>query len=362
VSKRILIGCNEIPGYGGASTSSYKLFELLQRDGLEVSYLNIINPKDEEFYLFGFGENYDNPRNLSNVSVGALNPESLSHTEELTRLIQAQRPDVMVAMSSLTARIMKQAAPNIPIIFFSSGCGQAQGDFLSLKNHLLDSNYQPVLPHDDEKEAVKLSNLVITHSDSIQFLFQRFYPNFFGKMYGEVIWKAEWIYQGAREYSFLAQPFSTRDIDVLFVASSWDRPEKNFPFVQELLPHLQDFQVHLVGECPVQLSHVTQHSLISKREEMFRLLGRAKTLVCPSSFDAAPGILFEASALGCNIITSQNCGNWKICHPSLLADPFNVETVLDQIRLSLENKLPDNMDYFFRTKSYDNLVHILEVF
>ena len=30
MKRKALIGCYEIPGYGGASTSSYKLFEIMQ--------------------------------------------------------------------------------------------------------------------------------------------------------------------------------------------------------------------------------------------------------------------------------------------------------------------------------------------
>ena len=56
--KRVLIGCYEIPGYGGVSTASYQLFEYLQRDGLEVCYLNIIDGGDEEYYTYMFSENY----------------------------------------------------------------------------------------------------------------------------------------------------------------------------------------------------------------------------------------------------------------------------------------------------------------
>ncbi|MCZ6799436.1 MAG: hypothetical protein O7F12_03015 [Nitrospirae bacterium] len=368
MSKRILIGCYEVPGYGGVSTASYQLYEHLQRDGLDVSYLTIIDGRDEEFYLFMFGENYANPKNLSNVSVCELNGKLLGRHPELTSSLDACRAEVMVGMGYIAALLMKRGMPKTPLIFLPSGCQQIKdqlakhGDFLSLQSQLLNTKNRSALSHQEEKEAVKLSNLIIPHSDSMQFLFQHFFPNQVGKLYDEVIWRAEWIFQGASCYSFLAKPFSERDIDILFVASSWERPEKNFPFVRQLVPHLKDVRVHLIGECHDPLSQVTHHSLITNRDELFRIMGRTKTVVCPSVFDAAPGILYEASALGCNIIASKNCGNWKICHPSLLANPFTVETVVQNIRLSLEKKLPDNMDYFFQTKSYDNLVHILEVF
>jgi len=51
---------------------------------------------------------------------------------------------------------------------------------------------------------------------------------------------------------------------------------------------------------------------------VFRLMGNAKTIVSTSRYDAAPGILFEGSVMGCNLVASRNCGNWKICHTELL--------------------------------------------
>ena len=368
MSKRILIGCYEVPGYGGVSAASYQLFERLQKDGLDVFYLTIIEGRDEEFYLFNYGENYANPKILSNVSACTLSEELFGLHPELAQAIESCQAEILVGMGYIAALLMKRAAPDIPLIFLPSGCQQVKDqlgkhrDFLSLQSQLLNTEDTLALSHLLEKETVKLSSLIIPHSESMQFLFQRFFPNQAGKLYGEVIWRAEWIFQGASKYSSLAKPFAERDIDVLFVASSWGRPEKNFSFVEQLVLHLENLQVHLVGECPDPPSQVTHHSLITDREKLFGVMGRAKTVVCPSVFDAAPGILYEASALGCNIIASKNCGNWKICHSSLLTDPFTVETVVQNIRLSLEKKLPDNMEYFFQTNSYANLVHVLEVF
>jgi glycosyltransferase involved in cell wall biosynthesis len=102
--------------------------------------------------------------------------------------------------------------------------------------------------------------------------------------------------------------------------------------------------------------------LVTRRDELFALLGGSKTIVCPSLFDAAPGILFEASAMGCNIITSKNCGNWHICNEKLLVDPFNLNGFLEKISLSLSRKYEDNIDYFMRNKSYKNLIDTSSVF
>ncbi len=52
-NKRILVSCFEVPGYGGANTAGYHLFERLHKDGWDVHYLNIINREDIiHYYMF----------------------------------------------------------------------------------------------------------------------------------------------------------------------------------------------------------------------------------------------------------------------------------------------------------------------
>ena len=76
---------------------------------------------------------------------------------------------------------------------------------------------------------------------------------------------------------------------------------------------------------------------------MFDLMGRTKTVVSPSTFDVAPGILYEASALGCNVVASPNCGNAAICHEALIAADATVNALTSVIRRSLTARFPDRL-------------------
>ena len=53
MAERVLIGCFEVPGWGGASTSAYQLFRRMREDGgdLEVEFVNIIAEDDEAVSL-----------------------------------------------------------------------------------------------------------------------------------------------------------------------------------------------------------------------------------------------------------------------------------------------------------------------
>jgi hypothetical protein len=140
------------------------------------------------------------------------------------------------------------------------------------------------------------------------------------------------------------------------------RPEKNLKLLRQIISKDQKTRFHIVGELARAPKGVTHHGLISKREDLFALMGRTKTVVCPSLFDAAPGVLFEAAAMNCNVVASKNCGNWQLCHEDLLADPHDLPTFLERIERSLSKKFEDNMDFFLRQNSYQSFIDLVAVF
>lgn len=90
-------------------------------------------------------------------------------------------------------------------------------------------------------------------------------------------------------------------------------------------------------------------------------MGDARTLVCPSTLDSAPGILYEAAAMGCNVVASRNCGNWRLCHSELLVDPFGIGTFVECIARSLTREFESNIDEFLQSNSYVDLLETLMV-
>ena len=235
-------------------------------------------------------------------------------------------------------------------------------DFLSLFSRNGNSELWPLAPSPREKEAVSLADYIVTHSEMNLLLYRHFFPSFEGKIYPRVVWFAEWIYRNASEYSYLARPFHQRDIDILFIASNWRRSEKNYPWVKTVAASATDLKIHVVGAAEEEIPEAIHHGPIADRQALFSLLGRTKTIACPSLFDAAPGILFEGSALGCNLVASKNCGNWSLCNQSLVVDPFSPEVFLDKIRLSLTGPYRDNIDQFLQSDSYSDLLETILVF
>lgn len=363
MSKTIVLACYEVPGYGGASTATYQLFQRLRQDNFDVAYVNLIDGQDADYFRYIFGDNFGNPDRLPHVHNLILREPLYGPQPDLAQLLDEKSPQLMMGVDSIASLLMKKAAPNRKLIFMTAGCQSLQDlifrtdhDFLSQTKFFSDS-LNPILNR-RELQAVELADLIIPHSDHTYFLYRHFYPSYEGKILSDVIWMAEWIYKEARKYSPMRKPFSERNIDVLFLASSWSRAEKNYALVEEIAARSK-CRLHVLGEVDKQIPGVTHYPLAMNRQMVFELMGRAKTLVCPSIFDAAPGILFEASAMECNVIASKNCGNWQLCHDDLLVDPFGLPQFVNAIERSLTRKFDDHMGFFLQTRSYQNLIETL---
>jgi glycosyltransferase involved in cell wall biosynthesis len=234
-------------------------------------------------------------------------------------------------------------------------------DYLAQERQIENLVPQPARIDHKEREAVALADFIITHSASTKLLYGYFFPEHAPKIATDVVWFGEWIQREALSFSALRKPFAARDVDVLFIAGSWSRPEKNYALVRKLLSSLKSLNIHVVGEVETRAAYATYHGLIVNREDLFSLLGRTKALVCPSLFDAAPGILFEGSAMNCNLVASKNCGNWQICNERLLVDPFTTKQFLQKVVLSVSEKFDDNMSVFLKTDSYQSLLDTLSL-
>lgn len=367
--RKLLLACYEVPGFGGASTSAYDLCRMLREDGFDVELLCFIEERDREFFEYSFGERLGNPTGLPGVVTYGFSGSLLDPQPELTRIIATIAPGVMLAVGYIAALLLRHAAPERRLAFFTAGSQRAQAiidqgrvpDAVTLARRVERVRAAPRSSVDQEELAVRGADLVIMHAPMILEFFRHFYSSFEGKLYPKVVWMAEWIHRGALRHASQARPFAEREIDLLFVASSWDRSEKNYPLVQAIAARLAPAAIHVVGDVVTRLPGVIHHGLVANREALLALLGNARTVVCPSRIDAAPGILFEASALGCNVVASRNCGNWRLCHPELLVESYGADEFVERSHRSLTRKFEDHMDEFLRPSSYEDLVETLMV-
>ena len=371
MNRRILLGSYEFPAYGGASTSGYRLFKSFQEKSIDATYVSLVTREDAAYFRCFLGPEAENPDGLRNVHTVVLERQHFwEPPPQLTELIEVIRPDVLVGKGYIAALLMKKASRIHPTIFLTSGSWQVKNliatsqfsDFLSLKSYIKRRPERSPRAYGPEREAAQLADLIVTHSESVQFLYEHFYPSEAGKIHPKIIEMIALTFAETDQYAALRRPFSRRDIDLLCVASSWNRPEKNLPLVKSLAARCSGLNLHVVGEGTGSIANARCHGLVGEREELFTLMGRTKTFVCPSLFDASPGVLFEASGMGCNLVASMNCGDWHFCHPDLLVDPYTEDQFLKRIRLSQQGVFPDRQKEFRQQDGFTELLEVLSVF
>ena len=367
---RVLFASLSVPGMGGSSTAAYDLFTRMGEDGGTVHFLNLVEQHRAALVECNYGPAAGNPRALPNVHNHWLPRGFLAPQPELSALVGALDPDIIIGVGWIAAGALLRAAPGRRTALLTGSCRSAQDyvtagrakNVVSLIGKLRASRDMSLRLSAGERDVYQSCNLVLTHSPQTCELVQRFFPRALGKIYPEVFWFAEWICDGARVWTHHARSFDQRDIDVLFIATDWSRREKNFPLLKALARRFCHATVHVVGEASGLPPSVTHHGFVAERERLFDLLGRARCVVCPSLMDAAPGVLFEAAVLGCNVVASGNCGNWELCHPDLLADPFELERFADCIDRAVRRKYEDRLDRFLAPSSYDSFVRTIAAF
>jgi glycosyltransferase involved in cell wall biosynthesis len=366
--RRILVGCFEVPGYGGGSTATYSLYRRMRRDGRSARLVNLVVETQLSSLQSSYGAALGNPESLAGVETRTVSRWWTQPDQALTDRIEELDPDLLLGVGYIAADILKRSAGTRPLVFLTSGCRQAKTyidrgvrDALALERLLQRPGPWPMEDR-DEPRAVANADLVVAHSELTLAQLHGFYPRWIGKIHPSVVSCAEWVLDDARPFAGLVRPFAERDIDVLFVANDWRRPEKNWPIVRALAQRLEKLEVHVAGSGAEPLPGVHLQGLVTDREQLFALMGNARTVVSPSLIDAAPHVLFEAAAMGCNLVASKNAGNWRICHPELLVDPPSSRTYASRIKLSLRQPFENGLETFLEPSAYAELMEILHVF
>lgn len=368
MARRILLACNSVPGYGGAGTASYDLFARLRGDGFDVRYLNVVTRKREALLRSLFGSTHHNPRGIEGVLYHRLSGAIREPHPDLARLVGEIDPELAVGVGHTAAHLLKDAAPERPMWLLTTGVEQVPDyferegdrDAVALLDRMARPGFAPSIFRPREARAVELADLIVTHSPMTRRFYGALFPDAAHKIHRETVWWTEWILDGADRFAAHRRPFGEREIDVLLVASRWDRTVKNYPLARKLARRLRDVRVHVVGEVPRRIRRAVHHGFVPEREAMFRLLGNARVVACPSRWDAAPGILFEAAGMGCNVVASRNCGNFELCHADLLAEDLDARAFEGAVRRGLAGPRTPRLDRFLETRSYEALTRLLE--
>lgn len=365
---RVIVCCFEIPTQGGAATSAYALFAKMKRAGLDAHYLNIVERTDLPYYLWTYGAGFGNPEGLPDVQTSIVERPFAAPQVGLADAIARIAPAVIVARGYIATLFAKRAAPERPVVFSTAGSRQAEflirygraTQAIDLPALLPRTPRLPAAAPGDEGAAYDAADVILANSDLVGDIIRGFFaPDRSGKVHAEAVWSAEWIVEAVAASGVRPKPFGERTIDVLVGASSWSRPEKNLPALRRIVKRCDGLRVVVAGDCPEPVPGAERLGYVADRAAMFALMADAKVVASVSAIDACPTTLFEAASLGCNIVTTRNCGNWRLCHEALLVDPPNDEAFAAAIRRGVARAYASDLDWFLRTRSYDRLLEIV---
>lgn len=351
--KILLLGC-DVPGWGGAATVRHLMLERMQGDGMSVASLTLLLDMEEAYCRYVIGESFLDPRGLPDVHLARMESEVQGAHPDVEARIRTVRPDLILAFGLVAAHVALRSAPGVPVVLMTMGCHRLQElieegvvrDFLHFEREMARGTRFEIRPDALEPQAIQGAELVLVHSPLVRSTFESFYPGKMGKVVDETFSVADLVEFEAKRFEHLRRPFSERSIDALFVASHWSRPVKNASMVRAIASRLPSLAIHVAGDCGERFENCTHHHSVTTREEMYALLGDARVVVVPSLLDAAPGVLFEGAAMGANVVTSRNSGNWALCNDDLLVERFTAEGFAERITRATRRPYEDHRDRF----------------
>jgi len=364
VSNKILVASCDVPEYGRDARSGYRLFEKMQADGVATAYVNLVESQDVDFFKFVAGEEFGNPKSLEGVANIIVDGPEIASGPGFCPSTDRLAPAIMVAIGSRAAAWLKRVAPENPLVLIPTTCPKFPNGASKRRAWFAREGEQTpaAVGFSAEKEAAAVSDLIIAPSRVIQDSLRVSYPSVANKICDDVIWDAEWRCEKVPACSELNRDFSKRDIDVLFVATSWEKPEKNYRLVENLISRLKDVNAHVIGEVPKKIRRASHHGLVTEAKEHYGLLGRAKTVVCPAAFDPLPEALAEASLMGCNIVAAKTSAYAAVCNENLLANDTGLEAFAAKVSLSLRKPYEPHIDEILGRRSYERLLDIIFTF
>jgi hypothetical protein len=350
MASNILLAATAEPEECASGATSYRLFEHMQRTGRNVAWVDLIR------------EPLTAPLRASPCREGPLpqtyacviSPPTGQVEPALSDAIRRFNADLLVGCGALATVLLHAAAPQCPVVLLADRCERLQmlvhtgavRDFMQFERRVRRgvnyASFEPTL----ESQAAGASTVIFTPSPLMRFAFEHLYPQHVGELYAVPVSPAALVYAEAEACRALARPFAERDVDVVFPAGARTPIATNDGLTRRIVEACTDLTVRSAGTTGAAYRAPTDHGLASQRQDLYALLGRSKTFVCPSRLDAGPHILFAASAMGCNVVASPNCGNWPLCHTDLVAPQCTRGAFLDKIRLSLARPYSDNRDVF----------------
>ncbi|MGH7786967.1 MAG: hypothetical protein ACRERC_08885 [Candidatus Binatia bacterium] len=346
--RRLLSVCRGVPAWGDANPWAYALHANLAETGFDARLVNLLTESDVAYFHHLLGEGCEDPDQLGGVRRCLIGEAPASGRAALDEVLTAFAPDVAVAWEVDTARLIRHASAQVPLVLIGTHCARletliadgAVRDFVGFRAALERGVIFPPGRDDAELAAIQACDLLILPSALARTAQEHFFPAHAGKMYDRAISAAEVIAAEAARFCALRRPFAARDIEVVFVAGRWDAAARGLPLVERIAARLPDRRIALVGECPAPIG--VRRLGVLPRAALYEVLGRSKVVVAPGLADPAPLGLFAAAAMDCNAVASPNCGAFELCAEELRVADTTAAAFVERIAHALVRPIDDH--------------------
>ena len=352
---RIIFARNSFPYLGGSSTYLYLLFETLRKELPHAECWNILTPRVQEVGRRYYGPDWPNPKRLPNVRTFVV--DGRKGRSQIHRALREKPVAAVLSKARETTSFLNRLEPDLHVWHLTSTCSivknaVAESRFPSMEYILkqLKRNRFPKVHCAEEQQAVRLADRILFHTEGMKFWYHAFYPEHREKMEEKVFWDYPLIKDRFRRIH-PNTPWRNRPIDLLFVATDWRRGEKNFPLLAQLCRSFVRRRIMVIGFLPERLPDSVIAFDKMSQGDVVQAMAQTKVVVCPSRYDEAPNVLFEAAIAGANIVCSKNCGNYRLTDKELVArlEPIDFS---DKIQTALgKHRAPNTGDFCKRDLS-----------
>ena len=331
----ILIVSTQNPYNGGSSTNAYKLISYLRKLGFKVCGI---------FFSNNYKISVD-PDNIGGVFQIGLNSEFQLKKEILHKLngckyiydYFGKYPDIILALNYGSPIIVNEIFPFIKKIYLVVG-----SPVLTLgENSYINKgiSFQRALKdklklekNEYEEVCIKLVEKIVPNNINL-------YESFI-KVYGNVsnLIKPIDYAKNILEDNNLDFEIKSKPIDVIVIASNWERKVKNLDLVIEIYNNLPDLNKVIVGiNKNLGIPNTTQYPRISY-DKVQQLLLQSKIIINTSFFESGPNIVLEAFSNKCQVICSKNVGYRDLLEDyQLTEDVYDYNQYVEKINYILKN-------------------------
>src|SRR5262245_50851133 len=119
--RRILCACGGVPAWDDATPWAYTLHELLGA-GFDAALVHLLTEAEVSFFRHRFGSDFDDPHRLGGLHRHVIEEPSAQRQPALADLIDALAPELLLAWGFAAARLLRRAAPKLPLVLMVSRC------------------------------------------------------------------------------------------------------------------------------------------------------------------------------------------------------------------------------------------------